>query len=196
MCPGGYVVNSSSENNHLVVNGMSNYERESNTANSAIVVTVNPKDFGNSITSGIEFQRKLEEKAYNLGEGNIPVQSYKDFKNNNKSTSINEYINVKGKYTLSNLVEILPDYITKSLIEGIDYFSTKIKGYNDPDTNLYGVETRTSSPIKIVRNEEGLSNIKGIYPTGEGAGYAGGITSSAVDGIKQAENYMKIYKSN
>ena len=196
MCPGGYVVNSSSENNHLVVNGMSNYERESNTANSAIVVTVSPKDFGNNILSGIEFQRKLEEKAYNLGEGNIPVQSYVDFKNNTKSTSINEYINVKGKYTLSNLVEILPDYITKSIIEGMDYFSTKIKGYNDPDTNLYGVETRTSSPIRIVRDEVGLSNIKGIYPTGEGAGYAGGITSSAVDGIKQAENYMKIYKSN
>ncbi len=194
MCPGGYVVNSSSEKNRLVVNGMSNHERDSKIANSAIVVTVTPKDFGNNPMDGISFQRDLEEKAYKLGKGNIPVQNYIDFKNNKESTKLLENIQVKGNYKLSNLNEILPIFIKDSLKEAFPYFSTKIKNYDCDEMILYGVETRTSSPLRIERDEFGISSIEGIYPTGEGAGYSGGIVSSAVDGMKQAENYMKKYK--
>ncbi|MBQ6477105.1 MAG: FAD-dependent oxidoreductase [Bacilli bacterium] len=193
MCPGGYVVNASSEEKRLVVNGMSNYKRDTSTANSAIVVTVTPKDFGTGITSGMRFQEELEKKAYALGNGFIPTQRYIDFKKDRLSDLPS--INTKGKYKLTNIRHLLPESLNKDFIEGMEHFSYKIKGFTDKDTVLYGVETRTSSPIRIKRDEEGLSNINGIYPTGEGAGYAGGIISSAVDGIKQAENFMKKYKN-
>ncbi len=190
MCPGGYVINASSEENRLVINGMSNYKRDTDTANSAIIVTVNNNDYNDSI----EFQKDLESKAYKLGNGKIPIQRYIDFKNNIKSTSISNFINTKGDYELTNLNEILPKYIRDDLIEGIEYFSTQIEGFNSEDAILYGVETRSSSPIRIVRSDNGISNIEGIYPTGEGSGYSGGITSSAVDGIKQAEWFCERYK--
>ena len=193
MCPGGYVVNSSSEVGKLVVNGMSNYDRSSDTANSAIVVTVNSKDYGDNPLDGIKFQEELEEKAFKLGNGLIPVQKYIDFKNNEKTTSIDTIINTCGGYSLSNLRGLLSEELNKSFIEGMEYFASKIDGFNKPDTILYGIESRTSSPVRIIRDENGLSNIDGIYPTGEGAGYAGGITSSAVDGIKQVEKFVSKY---
>ena len=188
MCPGGYVVNSSSEENRLVVNGMSNYNRESENANSALIVTVTQQDFGSNPMDGIEYQRKLEEKAYLLGKGNIPIQQYIDYKNNIESNNIGN-VNpiVKGKYTLSNLNDLFPEYINESLKEAIEVFGKKIEGYNRDDAILLGVESRTSSPVRIIRDDKFNSNVTGVYPCGEGAGYAGGITSAAVDGIKVAE---------
>ncbi len=194
MCPGGYVVNASSEEGCIAINGMSNYMRESNNANSAIVVTVNPKDFGLEPLSGIEFQRKLEEKAYIEGHGNIPLQTYKDFKRNCITEKLG---NIKpiicGNYTFANLNKIFPDYINTSLVEGMENFGKKIKGFNRDDCLLLGVESRTSSPIRIIRDEYFTSNIDGIFPCGEGAGYSGGITSSAIDGIKVAEAIASKY---
>lgn len=196
MCPGGYVVNASSEENRLVVNGMSNYKRDTKNANSALVVTVNPKDFGNNPLDGIAFQRKLEELAYKEGQGNIPIQLYKDFKINKKTTNLGAISPItKGNYSFADLNEIFPKYISNSLKEAIEYFDTKIKGYNRDDSILLGVESRTSSPIQIKRDENGESNIKGIYPCGEGAGYAGGITTAAIDGLKTAEQIIKKYKN-
>ncbi len=196
MCPGGYVVNASSENNLLAVNGMSNYLRDSENANSALVVTVSPEDFGNHPLSGIEFQREIEALAFQKGNGKIPIQLFKDFKENKNSTSFGKTNPVfKGQYQFANLNEILPEYICVSIKEGIKNFENKIKGYASDDAILAGVETRTSSPIRIQRDENYLSSIKGIYPCGEGAGYAGGITTSAIDGIKVAEAIAQQYKN-
>lgn len=191
MCPGGYVVNSSSEDGLLVVNGMSYSKRDSDNSNSAIVVTVNQSDFGNGLFDGIKFQEKLESNAYKLGSGNIPIQLYKDFKNNIESNSFIDINPVmKGNFCFSNLNDIFPSFITNSLKEGIDYFDKKIKGFASDGTILSGVESRTSSPIRIIRDDRLMSNIYGIYPCGEGAGYAGGITTSAVDGLKVAESIL------
>ena len=195
MCPGGYVVNASSEDKHLVVNGMSNYKRDEINSNSAIVVTINKDDLDNDIFSGIEFQRELEHNAYIEGNGLIPVQKYIDFKNKIKSESLGTVTpNTKGEYTLSNINNILPEYISSSIKEGMEYFNNKIKGFSSDDTLILGVESRTSSPIVIERDENYESNIKGLYPCGEGAGYAGGITTSAIDGLKIAEQIAKTYK--
>lgn len=195
MCPGGYVVNASSEENHLAINGMSNYDRNSENANSAIIVTISPNDYGNHPLDGIKFQRELEKKAYEIGDGKIPTQLYKDFKNNIPSKNFKSINPVfKGDYKLTNIRSVFPPYINEALIEGIETFSKKINNFNNDDTILSAVESRTSSPIKIERDENYLSNIKGIYPCGEGAGYAGGIMTSAIDGIKVAEAIAKIYK--
>ena len=192
MCPGGFVVNASSEENRLCINGMSNYKRDENNSNSALVVNVKTTDFNNELFGGLELQRELEEKAYKLGNGFIPIQIYKDFKNNKKTTKLGEIIpNTKGKYTLSNLNDILPKYISDSLKEAIPEFGKRIKGFDREDAILLGIETRTSSPIIIERNEYLCSSIEGLYPCGEGAGYAGGITTSAIDGIKVAEQIVK-----
>ena len=195
MCPGGYVVNASSEENRLAINGMSNHARDTKCANSAIVVTVTPDDFGNNPLDGIEFQRKLEEKAYNLGKGLIPVQLFKDYKENKVSTTFGFEPCFKGDYTFADINKIFPEYINESLKEAIDYYDTKIKGFNRDDAILAAVESRTSSPVRIERDELFNSNIKGIYPIGEGAGYAGGITTSAVDGLKVVEIIASIYKN-
>lgn len=195
MCPGGYIVNASSEENMLAINGMSNHERESGFANSAIVVTITPNDFGKNPLDGIEYQRSLEKKAYELGNGKIPVQLLKDFKENKISESLGniEYV-FKGDYKLANLNELLPIYISNSIKEGFISFGKKINGFDNDDTILAGIESRTSSPVRIIRNDLFESNIKGIYPSGEGAGYAGGITSAAIDGIKVAEAIIKKYE--
>ena len=194
MCPGGYVVNASSEENKLAINGMSYHKRDSKNANSAIIVTIFPRDFGEHPLDGIEYQRNLEEKAYQLGSGNIPVQLLKDFINNKNSTSFGKVEPIfKGNYKFSNLNELLPNEISNSLKESFPYFGKKIKGFDDGDTILAGIESRTSSPVRIKRNEKLESNIKGIYPCGEGAGYAGGITSASMDGIKIAEEIAKTY---
>ena len=195
MCPGGYVVNASSEVGRLVVNGMSNHDRESDIANSAIVVTVNESDYGTDLFDGVRFQEKLESSAYRLGNGLIPIQKYGDYVNGVKSSDFGKILPmVKGKYTFSDLNLLFDDDINRSLKEGINYFDSKIKGFNDSDVLLAGVESRTSSPIKIIRNEFFESNISGIYPAGEGCGYAGGIVSAAVDGIKVFESIVSKYK--
>lgn len=194
MCPGGYVVNSSSEEGMLAVNGMSNHARDSLNANSAIIVTVNSFDFGTNPLDGIKYQRKIEKLAYQKGDGSIPIQLYRDFKNNTLTEKFGDVKPIfKGNYKFSNLNEILPKYICESLKEGIDYFNSKIENFSMDDAILAGVETRTSSPLRIVRDDNYLSNILGIYPGGEGAGYAGGITSSAIDGVKIAEQIATIY---
>lgn len=189
MCPGGYVVNSSSEEGRMVVNGMSDYERDARNSNSALIVTVTPDDFdGDSVMAGVEFQRKWEEAAYKAGNGRVPVQLYKDFVENRVSTEWGSVKPcVKGETQFANVRSCLPEYVGDSIIEAMESFDKKIKGYGNPDALISGVETRTSSPVRIVRNEELESNIKGIFPCGEGAGYAGGITSAAIDGIKVYE---------
>ena len=196
MCPGGYVVNSSSEEKRLVINGMSNYKRDTKNANSALIVTVDEKDYGNDLFDGMKFQETLEESAYKIGNGKIPAQKYIDFKNNIGSTNLGSVRPVfKDDYKLSNINDILPKYICDDLIEAIEYFNTKIKGYSNDDSIISAVESRTSSPIRILRDENYMTNIEGIYPIGEGAGYSGGITTSAMDGIRCFEKIINIYKN-
>ena len=190
MCPGGEVIASSSEVESIVTNGMSVFKRDKENANSALLVNVLTTDFeGDNPLVGIDFQEDLEHKAFILGGSNYnaPVQRVGDFINNKPSISIGKIIpSYKPGYTLCNLNDILPDFVSKTLKEGILSFDHKIKGFANPDAILTGVETRSSSPVTILRNEELMCNIEGIYPCGEGAGYAGGITSAAVDGIKVA----------
>ncbi len=190
MCPGGYVVNASSEEGMLCVNGMSYSGRNGSNSNSAIIVTVGADDFsGKDVLSGVEFQRKLERLAYRAGGGNVPCQLNEDFVRGIKSVSAGSVVpEIKGKYSFADLREVIPEVISKSVIDGMKSFDKIIQGFNMPDAVFSGVESRTSSPVRILRNERLESTgIKGIYPCGEGAGYAGGITSAAVDGIKTAE---------
>ena len=157
-----------------------------------LIVNVTTDDFNNELFGGIELQRKLEEKAYIEGKGKIPVQIYRDFKDNIKSTKLGEITpNTKGEYTLSNLNNILPEYISESIKEAMPVFGRRIKGFDREDAILLGIEARTSSPVVIVRNEDLMSSVEGLYPCGEGAGYAGGITTAAIDGIKIAEKIVK-----
>lgn len=188
MCPGGYVVNASSEKGMLAVNGMSDYLRDGINANSAIVVTVGVEDFdGTDALAGMRFQRKWEKKAFDAAGGKIPVQLFGDFKKNVVSKEFgNVRPQTKGETAFANVREILPGEVADSIEEGITAFEKKINGYSRDDTLLLGIESRTSSPVKIVRDDTMQSNIKGLYPCGEGAGYAGGITSAAMDGIKIA----------
>lgn len=195
MCPGGFVVNASSEKGLLAINGMSNYQRNEKNANSALVVTISPADFGSDPMAGIKYQRALERLAYQAGAGKIPVQLYKDFINNKKSTSFLDITpNMKGAYNFANINEVLPPYISEALKEAIPYFDKKIKGYAKEGAIISAIESRTSSPVRIPRDAEGQSKIKGLFPCGEGSGYAGGITTAAMDGIKVAEFISKIYK--
>lgn len=189
MCPGGYVVDASSEPGRLAVNGMSYHARDGVNSNSALIVTVTPEDFPeDSPLAGIAYQRRLEEGAYRCGEGRIPVQLYRDFKVGRVSTAFGDVEPAfEGRYTMADLREFFPASLSESVIEGIEAFEGKIKGFSRGDAILAGVESRTSSPVRIPRNERFESSIKGLYPCGEGAGYAGGITSAAMDGIKTAE---------
>ena len=196
MCPGGYVVNASSEEGMLAVNGMSYQARDSHNANSAIIVTVNPSDFPEEgVLGGIALQRKLERAAWEAGKGKIPVQLFKDYCTHQKSTRLGDVIPcIKGAYTLTDVRSIFPKEIGDSIEAGIHAFGKKLSGFDRPDALLEGVESRTSSPVRIVREPKKLtSNIEGIYPCGEGAGYAGGITSAAMDGIKVAEAVASVY---
>ena len=199
MCPGGVVVPAASEEGRLVVNGMSYSKRNLENANSAILVNVYPDDFGEGgVLAGIEFQRKLEEKAFELGGSDYkaPVQLFGDFVKNIKTKKLGKVKPSYAKgYKFANLNECFPDYINISLKEGIQLMDRKIKGFADYDAVLSAVESRSSSPVKIPRNEKFFSNIDGIIPCGEGAGYAGGIMSAAVDGIKCAEAVIEYYKN-
>ena len=189
MCPGGYVVDASSEPGRLAVNGMSYHARDGVNANSALIVTVTPQDFPeDSPLAGIAYQRRLEEAAYRCGGGKIPVQLYRDFKKKRATTAFGDVEPAfEGRYAMANLREFFPDILSESLIEGVEAFNGRIAGFSRGDAILAGVESRTSSPVRIPRDERFESSIKGIYPCGEGAGYAGGITSAAMDGIKTAE---------
>jgi len=195
MCPGGVVVASSSEENALVTNGMSYSQRDKENANAAIVVSVGEQDFeGSGPLSGIEFQRHYEKLAYNLGGGShvAPIQLVGDFlgdKNSKKLGTVKPSF-TRG-YEFKELKNCLPSYVIDSLKGGLLNFDRKIKGFGDKDAVMTGIETRTSAPVRIERNEnlESIS-LKGLYPTGEGAGFAGGIISAAVDGVKVAERIM------
>ena len=190
MCPGGYVVNSSTEEGELVINGMSYSGRDGVNSNSAIVVNVNPEDFdGDDLMAGVRFQKRLEENAFKEGHGRIPVQLYGDYKNDSVSDHLGNITpEIKGKFEFADLKKIFPDFINASILEAMEAFGNKINGYDDPDTVFSAVESRTSSPLRILRNEDLMAvNFPGIVPSGEGAGYAGGITSAAADGIKAAE---------
>lgn len=196
MCPGGYVVNASSEMGRLTVNGMSNYKRDSGNANSAVIVTVGPDDFGFNPMDGVEFQREIEEKAYKLGNGKIPVSLFEDYVNDKVSSAFGKIKPIfKGEYAFAKIRDIFPDYVNEALIEGINNFDKKIKGYNRYDTIVAAPEARTSSPVRILRDENGEANYKGIYPAGEGCGYAGGITSAAIDGLITFEKIISVYRN-
>ena len=196
MCPGGQVVNASSEEERIVVNGMSLAARDGRNANSALVVTVSPQDFGGGdALAGIAFQRRLEHLAWEAGEGKIPSQLLMDFMNNQKSSVLGDVEpDICGAYCLSNLRKVLPEAVSASLMETFPIFGRRIAGYDRPDAVLSGVESRTSSPVRIERGDNFESQIRGLYPCGEGAGYAGGITSAAVDGIKVAEEIIRRYQ--
>lgn len=195
MCPGGYVVNASSEPGRLAVNGMSYQARDSRNANSAMIVTVTPEDFPDKgVLGGVEFQRDLEKKAWELGEGKIPVQLFGDFCKNQASEALGEVTPcMKGEYILTNVRSVLPKAVGDSIEEGVRAFGKRISGFDREDALLSGIESRTSSPVRIVRDQELTANMAGIYPCGEGAGYAGGITSAAMDGIKVAETVCRKY---
>lgn len=194
MCPGGYVVNASSEQGGLVVNGMSDVKRDSGYANSAIVVTVEPKDFESEHPlAGVTFQRKYEQQMFKLCRGKIPVQRYEDFVHNKTTLSCGKVEPcVKGKWQFANLRRALPKVIINGMIEGIRQFAHRIDGFDDGDTLLLGLESRTSSPIRMERSEEFESlTWSHVYPCGEGAGYAGGIMSAAIDGLRIAMEIQK-----
>lgn len=189
MCPGGTVVNASSEENMLCVNGMSNYLRDNKNANSAIVATVTPNDFEKGILGGIEIQRKYERLAYELiGDNRAPIQLARDFVNDVPSVQLGNVIpSVTSGYDLAELKKCLPEGVTQTLRDGLSDFEKRIDGFTSSSSVLTGIETRTSAPVRIVRNESMQSiNVTGLYPSGEGAGFAGGIVSAAVDGIKSA----------
>ena len=196
MCPGGWVVNASSEEGRLAVNGMSYHSRSGENANSAMVVTVTPEDFGGTdVLAGMEFQRRLEEAAYQAGGGKVPVQLYKDFCEDKTSTALGEISpSIKGAWTFGNLRSCFPGSLGSSLADGICACGKKIPGFDRADAVLSGVESRTSSPVRIERGEELQSAVCGLYPCGEGAGYAGGITSAAMDGLRVAEAILKKFK--
>lgn len=233
MCPGGYVVNASSEEQRLAVNGMSYSKRDSSTANSAIIVSVGIEDFleeiakdtkrealqtylaknadigfgsteGSAFTSdtlkkypllGLAYQRKLESKAYALANGKIPQQLFGDFKENRISCAYGDFAsNTKGMTGFANLRGLLNAEMEQAFVDGMEHFGHIIPNFDRNDAILSGIESRTSSPVRILRNEAFESMVKGLYPCGEGAGYAGGITSAAMDGIKVAEAIIDRYR--
>lgn len=189
MCPGGYVVNASSEAGGMVVNGMSYSNRDADNSNSAIVCNILPSDYtGGQPLDGVMFQQGLERAFYQAGNGLVPVQTYGDFKEGKVSTGFGGIKPcIKGGFSFADLKEHLPEFVSDAIIEAIDAFGKKIKGFDRQDAVLSGIESRTSSPVRILRNDDYMSVFPGIIPCGEGAGYAGGITSAAVDGIKAAE---------
>lgn len=193
MCPGGYVVNASSEPGFLAVNGMSYHGRAGENANSAVIVTVTPEDYGgNDPLAGVRFQRKLEKRAWEEGKGKIPVQRFGDYCDDRKTERPGKITpSMKGGYSFGSVRRIFPDELARSIQDGICRMDRKISGFADEDTLLSGVESRTSSPLRILRDEKFASSVPWIYPCGEGAGYAGGITSAAMDGLKVAEGLIR-----
>lgn len=201
MCPGGEVVASASEDGHVVTNGMSLYARASGVANSALVVTVGPDDFGNHPLGGVAFQREWEKKAFELGghDYKAPLQTVGDFLARQKGTVPEGNAAAPHSYrpgvVAADLHECLPTYVTDVMERALPYFGRRIKGFDEPQICMTGVETRTSSPLRILRDDDRQSpTLKGLYPMGEGAGYAGGIMSAALDGAETAIRVMVAYK--
>lgn len=196
MCPGGTVVGATSLEGHVVTNGMSTFARDGENSNSAVLVGVSPEDFGSdSPLAGMYFQEKIEKAAFVLGGSNYnaPAQRYEDLCNNRASTGFGD---IAPSYlpgvTPANIREILPGYVGESLVYGIKEMGKRLKGFDHPDAVLTAPETRSSSPVRVLRGEDMNSiKVKGLYPCGEGAGYAGGITSAAVDGIRCAEALLR-----
>lgn len=195
MCPGGYVIASASEEGRLVTNGMSEHARDAANANSAILVNVGPEDYGSEHPlAGMYLQRTFEETAYKIGGASYkaPAQLVGDFINNKPSTAFGI---VKPSYepgvVLTNMREHMPKFMGDAIAEGMQAFGKKLKAFAHPEALFTGFETRSSSPVRMPRNEIYESNIIGLYPAGEGAGYAGGITSAAVDGLEVAEGIIK-----
>ena len=175
MCPGGEVVMSASEKETIVTNGMSNSSRSGDFANSALLVDVRPADVGDDILAGVRFQETYERLAYRMGQGHAPVARWAEF---------------DGSAVAGSLPAYVPPYMQKAMPE----FGNRIAGFDNADAKLTGVETRSSSPVRILRDELSYqSTLAGLYPAGEGAGYAGGITSAAVDGIRIAEAILRKY---
>ena len=219
MCPGGYVVNASSEPGRLAVNGMSYSGRNGKNANSAIIVSVTPQDYGaGGPLAGIQFQRMLEERAFRAAGGAVPVQRYADYagterENGSAVAEADGMVRekrerhvpadfapaIKGAWKFADLRDILPSSVRKAFLEGMEAFERIIPGFADDAVCLSGVESRTSSPVRIPRDETLQSSVRGLYPCGEGAGYAGGITSAAMDGMRVAEAIAaryQIYQKN
>ena len=192
MCPGGKVMASNSEESSIVTNGMSNFARDGKNANSALLVNITVEDyFKNSPLDGMYFQEDLEKKAFELGgkNYNAPIQRVEDFLENKTTTNLGK---IKPTYmpgvTFANLNEILPEFVSNTLKEGLTELDQKLHGFAEHDAIMTGVETRSSSPVQITRDKETMNsiNVQGLYPCGEGAGYAGGIMTAAIDGIKCA----------
>ena len=197
MCPGGTVVNSSSERGGVVCNGMSDFARDGRNANSAIVVAVGPEDYGHygdgGLLAGVEFQRRWERLAFSAGGGSyaLPVQQLGDFLAGRRSTGFGGVLpEITGAYELAELNSCLPPFVSQGIADGLREFGRSISGFDRSDAVLAGVETRTSSPVRILRDEACRSSLYGLYPAGEGAGYAGGIMSAAMDGIRVAEKLL------
>jgi hypothetical protein len=196
MCPGGQVIAAASEAEGVVTNGMSLYARSMQNGNAAMMVEVRPEDFGSDeVLAGVQFQRRWEQLAFEAGGRKYfaPVQRMEDFLERRPSTAMGE---VAPTYTPgvvpSDIASCLPDYAAAALREAFAAFDRKLKGFAMPDAVLTGVETRSSSPVRLLRGEDLQSvSTRGLYPAGEGAGYSGGIVSSAVDGIKAAEAVIR-----
>jgi hypothetical protein len=190
VCPGGAVIAASSEPGGLVTNGMSLFRRNSPWANGALVIQVGLEDFGaQGPFAGVEFQRRWEEKAFQLGGGNYhaPAQGLSDFLEGREPSSLGK-TSFRPGITPARLEECLPRFVAESLREALPFFNRKMRGFTSPEAMLLGIETRTSAPLRILRGEDCQSlNVRGLYPIGEGSGYAGGIVSSALDGLKAAE---------
>ncbi|MEJ5302457.1 MAG: FAD-binding protein [Bacteroidales bacterium] len=195
MCPGGYVVAAASENYRLVTNGMSFHARDNINSNSALLVNVYPEDLaGKNLFAGIEFQRRLEETAFRLGGGQFkaPAQRVEDFLNIRPSDSFGEVSpSYRPGVKPANLWQCLPKPVAESLRAALPLFNQKLKGFAHPDAVLTAVESRSTSPLRILRDENFQCNIRGIFPAGEGAGYAGGIVSAALDGLRVAEAILQ-----
>ncbi len=193
MCPGGQVVNASSEAGRLCINGMSESARAGRNANAALIVQVGPEDLpSDDVLAGMTFQRQLEEAAFLAAGGLIPAQRWEDFtlgKKTEEAGSVEP--DFCGGWAFAELGRVIPPFMKEALLEAMPQFDRKMKGFALPDAILAGVEARTSSPVRILRSEAGESSIGGLYPCGEGAGYAGGITSAAVDGLRIAEAVIK-----
>ena len=195
MCPGGYVVNASSMKEKTCVNGMSYSGRSGKNANSAIIVSVSPADYGaQDPLDGMHFQETLEHKTYQLGNGKIPQQLFGDYRQNIASQGNGDFNSqTKGQTCFANLRGLMTEDMEHSFLLGMEHFSNIIPQFDRSDAILSGMETRTSSPVRIMRDTNGESRVHGIYPGGEGAGYAGGIMSAAMDGLRLADDVMKRY---
>jgi uncharacterized FAD-dependent dehydrogenase len=197
MCPGGTVMASSSEKNTIVTNGMSYYARDLENSNAALLVNVDPSDYmKDSPLDGLDYQEYYEKKAFEISSDyKAPINLVKEFSEGKIATSIRSVTpSYPMGYTFADLSKCLPDYIIESLRKALPEFDKKMKGYNDPDAVLTGIESRSSCPVRILRNDNRLSNNKYIYPIGEGAGYAGGISSAALDGLKTAISILNMNK--